>query len=62
VATGDTNVASGNQVIDCTGDKRFGLVDKGNKVLERNATASGQRESPGWSFSPSMGLLSVALV
>lgn len=46
VAVGDTNVGSGNHVVNCTGDKRFGL-DDGHRVLERNATASGQGESPG---------------
>jgi len=62
LATGDTNVASGNHVINCTGDKRFGLVDEGHRVLEGNATALGQGESPDSSFSPSMGLLSMASV
>jgi hypothetical protein len=55
----DTNVGSGNHVINVTGDKRFGLVYEGYRVLERNATASGQGESSGSSFSPSMGLLPV---
>lgn len=62
VAIGNTNVGSGNHVINCTGDKRLGLADEGHRVLERNATASGQGESSGSSFSPSMGLLSVATV
>jgi hypothetical protein len=62
MASGDTNIGSGNHVINCTGYKRFGLVDEGHRVLERNATASGQRESPGSFVSPSMGLLSVASV
>lgn len=47
VAIGDTNIGRGNHVINCTGDKRSGLVDEGHRVLERNATASGQGESPG---------------
>jgi hypothetical protein len=62
LATGDTNFASGNHVINCTGDKSFGLVDEGHRVLERNATASGQGKSPDSSFSPSTGLLSLASV
>ena len=62
MAIGDTNFGSGNHVINCTGDKCFGLVDEGHRVLERNATASGQGESPSSSVSPSMGLLSVASV
>jgi hypothetical protein len=47
VATGDRNVGSGNHEINCTGDKRFGLVDEGYRVLERNATTYG-RGIPGF--------------
>jgi len=47
VAIRDTNIGSGNHVINCTGDKRFGLDDEGHRVLERNATAYGRGESPG---------------
>jgi hypothetical protein len=51
LATVDTNVGGGNHVINFTGNKNFGLVDEGHRVLERNATTSGQGESSGSSFS-----------
>jgi hypothetical protein len=55
-------VVGRNHVINFTGYKRFGLVYEFHRVQERNATPSGQGEFSSSSFSPSMGLLSVASV